>query len=668
MNHVFVITDCEALADSLYRYFVHTRAIKPHVRFLPPGWDAEPATGYSGDPAWRAQAFEQVADWMEESVRADGGTVCDLRNSIVFISLQGGKLWQIGNWNPLSSTQGRWPPVVGMLVMSFPEVHWVFDTSWSPTTTTLQEIGSDKIFRYVHVLGTPTQNIADRPLTPIIGIHEEGFVPLFDPSGLRHALRSSMVESEDQAPALPLRHSLCAAIDEEKAYVYLSAYAAYRQGFRGFAVTSDAMMCRLFKKRCDCPGDPPPVQLTFEDLFLQFPDRPSRKKPNSDVSVHLSSLRNRDDLWVGLKEVRLRVFATVGHHRGQSLTRQDDNSVYLDELQKEHKHEGRFSWNTFLYKPFTGIISLWQRTGLDHLLKDSKYRDLVESFRVEDDGMLEDAVGSHSAKGPLLQIADRLIVRAKCSMESARTVPDAIHGALLALDAYEMLEHKTPTESLEALSLQHQLEVTAECMFFGVEHHLNVHDRLKETRREVEIIGRWFREKTSRLSVLAARLSIVNQVLLRFRQYNQFDEEEVCLIESRDIQRSIWFWRNTWWAWIGYPIRWYIDQLLVSVPRFIAAMLIWIATLGFLFDISWSAGKRSMLNGLYASITAFMGMSAPEHTSLVNRHGPNPMTTELYLNPPTTDLYQMTVMLAIIVGFLHIGIFISHLYSRVSRR
>ena len=71
-------------------------------------------------------------------------------------------------------------------------------------------------------------------------------------------------------------------------------------------------------------------------------------------------------------------------------------------------------------------------------------------------------------------IAEKLMERSRRLLKNSESVIDAIHAATLALEAKELLACKTPTKSLEALSLQHQAEVEAESMFYGVEYDLDV--------------------------------------------------------------------------------------------------------------------------------------------------------------------------------------------------
>src|SRR5205085_6309754 len=143
-----------------------------------------------------------------------------------------------------------------------------------------------------------------------------------------------------------------------------------------------------------------------------------------------------------------------------------------------------------------------------------------------------------------LVIASRLIQRADHVLQSASSLPQAIHGALLALEAQEYLGHRTPTTSLEALALKHQLEVLAECMFYGVEYNMDVMSRFQEIQKEVDSIGWWFQPGSRKLSKLNAEIRIVSEMLKMFRDHSQFDEEQKSLKRIRTLHRHLWFRRN----------------------------------------------------------------------------------------------------------------------------
>jgi hypothetical protein len=238
-------------------------------------------------------------------------------------------------------------------------------------------------------------------------------------------------------------------------------------------------------------------------------------------------------------------------------------------------------------------------------------------------------------------------------MRSADSVPAAVHGAVLASDAQELLGNRTPTTMLEALALKHQLEVLAECMFYGVEHNMDVKSRFDEIKRDVTSIRYWFNPHTGKISALNAQIRIVNELSLVFREHNQFDEEQQCLTKLRELHRHLWFGKHPGWRWPLYPARWYIDFLLSSVSRFVLAILVWIALYAFLFAVIQHDVQTShspAVHGLVDSLTSFFGLQLA--------HDMKDLGTGLvWIN-----------LTAILTGFVHLGILISHLYSIIARR
>ena len=90
-----------------------------------------------------------------------------------------------------------------------------------------------------------------------------------------------------------------------------SAPTAYRFGCCSYALSTYAMMRRVFG------SGGPPVDHTFEDLFVNFPDTPGDELADElgvdRKDLHLSKLEMRDRAFPGLADVPLRALVTVGH-------------------------------------------------------------------------------------------------------------------------------------------------------------------------------------------------------------------------------------------------------------------------------------------------------------------------------------------------------------------
>ncbi|MDQ7052311.1 MAG: hypothetical protein Q9P14_05270 [candidate division KSB1 bacterium] len=110
----------------------------------------------------------------------------------------------------------------------------------------------------------------------------------------------------------------------------------------------------------------------------------------------------------------------------------------------------------------------------------------------------------------------------------------------MALEGKELLGNKTPTSALRALAIQHDAEITAESMFYGIEYNINVKERFREIEREVKSISRWFHRSSRKRSELNARLTIIENLAKRFRDLNQFEEEQQCLAEARKLRFEFW--------------------------------------------------------------------------------------------------------------------------------
>jgi hypothetical protein len=313
-------------------------------------------------------------------------------------------------------------------------------------------------------------------------------------------------------------------------------------------------------------------------------------------------------------------------------------------------------YTKMLYKPLSGIFDLWDKAGLRHRLGKGKYQGKAEGYEWPPEQFVTESRG-HSAHGRLLLIAERLITRAERILSSAQSVPEAICGSTLALEAQEYLGNRTPTTALEALALKHRLEVLAECMFYGVEYKLQVKSRFVDIEQELDSISEWFHPRKKYVSKLNAEISILREMVLEFRNRNQFDEEQECLAKIRKVNRHLWLERNKWWGWVFYPARWYFDMLLSSLTKFVLMLVLWLIIFtvmyGFVFSSEGDTASR-ILHGSYDAINSFIGLS-------LTRGIPDKLGIASYLSVCVESI-------AVILGFTHLGIFISHLYSIIARR
>jgi hypothetical protein len=643
MSIFFALTNQVELREALSRYILFH-----HRRELAVG--SVPRQPDDAGAEWVTYAFREVADWLEELARHKSGDAA-LREAVGFVDLGDAGIDHLYPIRRAAGPRERWASAAGLLVLGFPEVHWVLVARRGTAEATA-------LLGAAHFLDT-TGGAAAAALRSVCALHREGYTPLLDLAGLRERVRDTLREipaggAASAAFYVPRRSYLAAAVDDEVDYAYFNAYAAYRFGYRAAAVTSEAMTERLFALPKPGADATPPcreqIELTFEDLFLRFADQEEGTDHQDSPESHLSLLENRDPRWPRLREARFRIFVTAGHEKGgiRGTERAKENQDYLELKWKQEPTLHPVRWYATVYKPCSGLFDLWKSSELRSKLGEGRWPGLAPGFEWPVEPPAEEQSGDHSSPGRLHELADRLIARAGRLLKEARSVPDAIHGATLATDALEYLGNRTPTTSLAALSLKHQLEAAAESMFYGVEYHVKVKDRLREIEREIRSIGEWFRKSSRRRSELSAELKIVTELLRRFREHGQFDQEMDCLARSRALQLNLNL-RRHWWTFPVWPFRWYIHGLLKNFPLFLAAIVAWIALLWCLFFYSGVAKDASQ--GFLYGVASFLAVAPPTDAAAV-----------------CGFWARMVVAFAVIAGFLNLGIFVAHLYTVLSRR
>ena len=595
------------------------------------------------------QLYEQVCCFLDEQYQPES-----LRGLTVLAALhvelpqEEGKTQPLRDvWNPLLRYDKERKRVhsrtvlLSWLVLTYPEVRWVF----------LAERASPPCEDFCTTLHHWHWLSAKKDLLP-----QNSLPVLFDPSGLRSRIRRQVSRGKDSVEGnrgyltLPERKLIAVSMDEEEEYAYFNAYAAYRFGYRAGVITTWHEAEMLLK------SDSHKIHLSLEDLYLNFPDRPDTIKEQKEVhpsnlkQVHLSNLKQRDTLLPSLSQLQQkRVLVTVGHKRGTS--RSEDNRNYERDLSYPVKT---------VYKPLAGIFHLWRRAGMwRRWWNRPRY---AEGFQwpPKTERRAQDADGEetprHSAPGRFVVIAERLIDRAEYIMEQFDDVPGAIHAALLALDAKELLMARTPIASLHALCIQHEAEAAAESMFTGVEYALWLRPRFGEIRREVDAIGSWFHPRIASRSCVHAQLTIVERLARRFQQMHQFEEEMQCLAEARALRFKLWRLQSGWRILLE-PLLWYLRFALRSLPIFALLVIGWLI----LFAIGYYMSAPS--DHLIKS-NPWEALAGSAYTSF-----------SLQLMPGWQDangnvplLWRWLLMAQSLVSFLNLGLLIAHLYLIVARR
>ena len=675
MLHYIVISDAKPIASALQKVIETLFAGSEqsgdhracHVRII---------NRNCADLLERLNIYNDLADWIE-SILANGRGMPQQVIACVSVVLD-----EMKDLDPINHRSSA--SVIGMLMLTFPEVEWVLGTGAQmpikdavsiPMGVNQAQSGKNPSTRDNTPFATPS-------LVQAVNLMRAGYTPLFDGGGLRNALYSVIrVNNITEAWYLPRRESLAAAIDDERSYAFFNAYVAYRFGFRVYAVTTLNLMQLLLREG--------PLSITpnivVEDLHLNFKDR--------EVKYHLSDLKERDKDFKPLANVKLRVIASSGGSTEKEKNNWKKVETYLSERgfvpsgsaseslpQQPSSEEDNRKWWSKIMKPFSGVFHLYKDGGIEFFVKNTKRgKQFVWPPKQENEKTDEGRELGHSCTGVLLVVAERLISRARQLKTAAESVESSVYGAVLSGLACELLGCKTPTSALEALALKHYFEALSECQFYGVQSSVDVQGRLADLKEEVKTIGKCFDKSNSDVAVLNGRAAIVDMLVQLYREQNQFDEEQKCLDEARALHREIRLTEvglksrkgNTYsglhsqfsnraheaMVCAGVYVLRYLHFCLRSFSNFLVALAGWTALLTVLCAIvravkltCWP-NMGQILKGAVLSFADAVGLF-------------------LGLNALTGDGLACALVstFGIVLGFVHVGILISYLYSVVSRR
>jgi len=573
--------------------------------------------------------FEAISRWIEQAASRNESSI-PLNQIVILVDFVAPDML---NATPdVSVTKHKeheWGNLLAMLILSFPEIHWRFGV-----------IAGNPPWEVDHCLGALEKH-AQRDT-------------LFDPTGLREWVKLKSSLSMQDSQQLPKRQFKACAIDEEISFAYFHGYTAYRFGYRTDVVTSWSLMQEFFgpdqKSIEGSDGNQAKTgnhgfHLIMEDVNLYFPDRPKDKRLSR---FEEDRAKNCWKLGYGVESSTFRIIVTGGHS-GSRLGTMTQNREFV----KFHKPRG---WG-FVLKPTGGMFDLWEKARLFERLTPEIQGGIGGSRaglapRFEWPPKVSDTVAerdvSHSAPGKLMLIASHLVRRADALREEANSVEGCIRGAVLATEALELLGYRTPTLALQALELKQWFETKAEVAFVGVGHHFHVTRRFREIERETKVASRFHQKSHRDAAALDASVTIANRLTLVFRDAGQFDEEEECLKKVRWWNRKLSFRRarNKFYLWPGLGLLAYAEWMISSLGWLVLSVAGWILllTLGWW---AWTTDARPWDAAVKGTLEAFIGSGVE------------------------TDQGAGIVFLSSfcsMLGFFHLGVFVSFLYSAIARK
>ncbi|MEM9940194.1 MAG: hypothetical protein AAF939_01315 [Planctomycetota bacterium] len=586
----------------------------------------------------------------------------------------------LGPLNPsgLSATtlSNTFEAVVARLILTFPEVEWHFPSC--------DDQAEEPIDGHHSLLGSWMPSIC----------------PLFDGSGLRDSIREKTTceLKLDTESRLAVRIRKAAVIEDEADYAMLHGYGAYRYGYRVEIVTSFDRMKKVFgpDSESEKDGSTPShdFDLIFEDMRLQFPDKPA--------NVKLSDLKERARIFPKLSlendSSKFRFLITTGQENPDTDL-VSENEKFLDKKTRRVHGLG-----DLLRKPVGGPISLWKKSELkEHLGKDERCkgqpRGNAPGFQWPPIKNDSDPDGGHGAPGKLAMVARMMVDRARRHCDGAKTASDWIRIAVLAGDALELLQCKTPSLAIDALRLKHVAEVQAECTFVGTGFHCDVNDRIVELDAEIAAVCRWYDDESRKTCVLDAKTSILNDLIHVYRNHGRMEEEDQCLDKFRLANRALQRRHETnplmlvFHALLGYSeylmggfhrifiafVAWVAFFTLISfattsthddhqLPIYVAKQLNWMVG-GGTHDVSVDLDKAKQSSSLTGTAPNTTEATANESDKKNQTKQDKEPTGELKSKVSPADSVLVCISIcANVIGVLHFVILSSFFYSLISRK
>ncbi len=357
----------------------------------------------------------------------------------------------------------------------------------------------------------------------------------FDPTGLRTLVKHRFLgtlfgdvanwkNTAGQRGILRQRLSnVAVAIDEEREFALLNAYAAWKYGRRAWIVTSYHEFSQHLlwgHKEGEANNT-----VILRDIDLRFPDI-----SRFGIRDALKDIYSEE--WKGKIGPECEVRAVSG----------EANVIPVEQRLQRWKYASWWPTQKRLGQDMTTVDAAkylgFQKPVssiyvLKYAVEDRKAKGSLHArlIGIQGDAPTQTAQkgGGHGAPYLNLAMAESLLVQGRQCGEG----PSAcVIGALLASEAYELLLGMSKTTALEALLDMHRAEVRAEVSFPGVGHSL----RIKERKKDIEATL----ERLYENSKIANKKQIINIFLSQFwgdlrviyRGAEHFDAAERANLES----------------------------------------------------------------------------------------------------------------------------------------
>ena len=283
---------------------------------------------------------------------------------------------------------------------------------------------------------------------------------------------------------------------------------------------------------------------------------------------------------------------------------------------------------------------------------------------------------SHAAPGMALEVATHLIKRAREMKGMSLDVEGAIHAAVLATSAYELLNHKTPALSIEALSLRHYFEVWAECEFPGVRAKLDMEDRYIDIHNSMWQICRSSSGIVRESHFESGMASICDELVELLRSHEKFEEAAFFSRKSRHMHRLLLspFMRNL----LAFP-----EWAVRSKINFFTSLTIFLGVFAiyYKFNIDQGADVTGVLSKMYELL--FSTQPNMDLTEIMTGTNASSVNATLKLSEasqlvvkiePTSNIQEKIASATVVVqamrqlALIHIGFLAALFYDFMHRK
>ncbi len=585
----------------------------------------------------------------------DERTSDEIMNAVVLVDLTA----EVDRpWNVTVTRQHALRPVE--LILAYPEIYWIFLVDEHAAADLRDRFGAAFDLHFVCA-----SSFAES-FPALLLRHVYGFRAWFDPGGLR----TRVLHNDGRTAPLGV------AIDEETAFALFNAYVLHRNGFSTYMVTTFHEL-ETVGKVVDRSS------LLLEDIELNFGDLPDKAFWSNALGRYWLSENDDEELRIGevlrQRTVEFRLFSEAG--RRIMVTSQ---VVSDDDCQAEPNIIGA------VQKPYAGIYAM---PPLSKIPPAAKSPNAVGSVVVD---ASTNPAPFHVARAPASPasprsphgapfwaqtIAERLLQRALRLEQTSSGLVSAIHLALLASVTREVLQQRNVTLSLQALALQQRMEVTAECAFMGTTGALDVAARIRSLDAMVDVL--FAPPFLPQMQKAKAMAEIVSHLRRIYGTFGRVREEAECMREMRRYRRQARYYNRHPGSRLlrhraeyrgrsfGRALEWYFDMIVGGFWRITAAMAAIVLLFTILFALSASRigfcadCSEVVLWGasLVQSAVTFFALQS----GIVN----DATTRSVVVSLDDTGAFFLfwTITVAeMLLGFMHLGLLISYLYEKLSRR